>query len=162
MFADQDIARQKSIRVDYMTRLLRRSDRIVHRAFHHATHHVAPKSMTTSFCSDPALRRIASTSSSDSGSNTCPPRMLRKGGSCRETPKIEGAVVSDCFDGQAPAMVAPALVAPTAGMTAKRTAIKLQNRRENIVIVNIPVVSYYAKCDPSHRLDRTSWKTACR
>jgi hypothetical protein len=30
-----------------------------------------------------------------------------------------------------------AFVAPTAGMTAKRTAIKLQNRRENIVIVDI-------------------------
>jgi hypothetical protein len=69
--------------------------------------------------------------------------MLRKGGSCRETPKIEGvadAVVSDCLDGQAPVGVAlGAFVAPASGAMAKRTAIKLQNRRENIVMV----VSYY-------------------
>jgi hypothetical protein len=37
-------------------------------------------------------------------------------------------------------MVAPgALVAPIVGTTAKSTAIKLQNRRENIVIVVIVV-----------------------
>jgi hypothetical protein len=65
--------------------------------------------------------------------------MLRKGGSCREMPKIEGVAVSDCLDGQAPpgvAMIPPgAFVAPVTGAMAKRTVIKLQNRRENIVIV---------------------------
>jgi hypothetical protein len=129
------------------------SHRIVsdHTSRYYAPHHVAPKSMTTSFCSDPALRTIASTSSRDVASKTCPPRMLRKGGSFWETPNNEGAAVSDCLDGQEAAMVVPgALVAPIVGTTAKRSAIKLQNRRENIVMVVI-LVSYDQMRSPSHR-----------
>lgn len=44
--------------------------------------------MTTSFCSDPARSKMDSTSSSVSGSRTCPPRVLRTDGKIRYTPKI--------------------------------------------------------------------------
>jgi hypothetical protein len=104
-------------------------------------HHVAPKSMTTSFCSDPALRIISSTSWRDSGSNTCPPRMLRTAGSCRETPKIEGACVCCAQEPTGETMGVFVVVATVVGTMAKSTAMRPQNRTENIVII-IVVASF--------------------
>ena len=51
---------------------------------------VPVKSMTTSFCSEAALRMIAWTSSADSGSSTAPPRIDSIAGNRFDTPKIVG------------------------------------------------------------------------
>ena len=54
------------------------------------TYQVAEKSITTSLPSDPARSKMASTSWSDSGSRTAPPRRVKTAGTRLDTPKAAG------------------------------------------------------------------------
>lgn len=95
-------------------------------------HHVAEKSITTSLCSDPALIRMDSTSSRDSGSRTAPPRSDRVGGRYRGTPKSAAAD----GDGTVGACRRGGSVATAPSMASQQIRIEKQNGRERVIDSN--------------------------